>query len=87
MQSIIYTNLKNEQVGGSQDQWGNAFAQWTTERYAPSISLDKRFELANKKAGWAKLLKADPTVQLQNESDFNALWKIFLNDPNVKVTM
>ena len=87
MQSITYTNLKNEQIGGNQDQWGNAFAQWVLERYVPTITSAEKVALASKKQKWQELLKADPATELQNEPDFIALWKIFLNDPNVKVVM
>lgn len=87
MQSIIYTNLKNEQVGGDQAQWGKAFSQWVIERYVPTISLDQRVALANKKAQWKQLLANNPETKLQDDPEFVSLWKLFVNDSTVKVTM
>ncbi len=87
MQSIIYTNLKNEEVGGAQDQWGKAFSQWVIERYVPTVSLEERVQLANKKSQWKQLLENNPETKLQDEPDFVALWRLFVNDSNVKVVM
>ena len=77
--SITYTQIDNNTITGDSTNWGKVFNKWLVERYVPTISNADKVKLAEHKKAWE-------TIDRGSDPTFMSLWKLFVEDANVKVS-